>query len=390
MNIVVVGYGRVGSSAIKELRAAGHSIVLIETRPDRIERARKAGDIRIVHGNAIDQDVQREAGVRQAGVFLALTREDAVNLVAAQVARERFHVPHAIARIYVPSRAAIFEHRGIRTICPTLYTVEAIRTAVEEIAQMPCSMRTPLPPDRPEPAPLFETPRDESKFVLISGGGKVGSGLAQTLAAHGVEVAIIEKDAIQAAKVAAEMDVPVFIGDGSVKGVLETAGAERARVLAAVTGSDEDNLVACQTAREAFGIEKTIARVNNPKNEEIMRQLGVDTTVATTAIISSFIERELPGLQIRTLLSLQSGDVQLLELQVSKASPSAGHLVREIPIPPGTNIIAVVRDGKAIVTRGDTDIRAGDTVLILLNRDQFEPMRRLILGESPVMETITR
>jgi trk system potassium uptake protein TrkA len=382
MNIVVVGYGRVGSSAIKELKVAGHEITLIEQREDRIERAGRVEGLKIVRGNAIDLDVQSKAGVDRAQVFLALTREDTVNLVAAQVAKLRFSVPHAIARIYVPSRAPIFEKRGIQTICPTLYTVEAIGAEIGKIAGQPPPSSSKPQETRQRATRISERPLDETRFVLISGGGKIGAGLARTLLSRGVEVAIIEKDALQAARVASQLDVPVFVGDGSARGILEEAGASRAKVLAAVTGSDEDNLVACETAKEVFGVEKTIARVSNPKNEDTMRALGVDTTVATTAIISSFIERELPGLQIRTLLSLQAGDVQLIELQVPEGSPAAGRTIRDIPIPPETNIIAVLRKHETIVSRGDTEIRGGDTVLILVKRAHESEMRRAVLGKA--------
>ena len=380
MNVVVVGFGRVGSSAVRELREDGHEIVLIEQRGDRIDRASRLEGLRTVRGNAIDADVQRRAGVDRAEVFLALTREDTVNLVAAQVAKRKHSVPHAIARIYIPSRAPIFEALGIRTICPTLYTVDAIRTTVRDIAGQP-------PPPRAAEAPLREPRRpppalDESKFVLISGGGKIGSGLARTLLSRGIEVAIMEKDPIQAARVSAEMDVPMFVGDGSARSVLETAGASRAEVLAAVTGSDEVNLIACQTAKAVFGIEKTIARVSNPKNEELMRLLGVDATVATTAIISSYIERELPGLRIRTLLSLQAGGVLLFELKVPSGSPVAGKALKELPIPPSTNVVAVVRGGETIITRGDTRILADDTLLILVRQEREGEIRQLVLGTS--------
>lgn len=382
MRIVVVGYGRVGSSAIKELFAAGHEIVLIERRADRVERAGRVETLNTVLGNAIDVAVQARAGVDRADVFLALTREDTVNLAAAQVAKLKFSVPHAIARIYIPSRAPVYEKKGIQTICPTLYTVEAIRTEVEKIGASLPRPRGPSPEAKPRPSRISEQTLDETRFVLIAGGGKIGSGLATTLLARGVEVAIMEKDPLQAARVAAEVDVPVFVGDGSARGIMETAGGARARVLAAVTGSDEDNLIACQTAKEVFGVEKTIARVSNPRNEEILRALGVDATVATTAIISSFIERELPGLQIRTLLSLQSGDVQLLELQVPASSPAVSRAVKTLGIPPETSIIAVVRQGQTIITRGDTRIEAGDTVLILVKRDHEAQMRKVVLGAA--------
>jgi trk/ktr system potassium uptake protein len=380
MNVVVIGYGRVGSSAIRELMRKGHHVLLIEQRADRIERAQRVEHLEVVRGNAIDAEIQRRAHMHQADLLLALTRDDNVNLVAGEVARLQFKVPHVLARIYVPSRAAVVQELGIQTICPTLYTVDAIRQEVDRIAGTEPAAREEIHADTEIFAPIEERPLDESKFVLISGGGKIGSGLARALLTRGIECAIIEKDPNQAAAIGTHIDVPVVVGDGSTRSVLESAGIGRARVFAAVTGSDEDNLIGCQTAKDVFHVNKTVARVSNPKNEEIMRKLGVDTTVSTTAIISSYIERELPGLQIRTLLSLQSGNVLLFELQVPQDSPATGRPLKDVALPPDTNIVAVLRERTTVVTRGDTVIEPEDTVLVLTHREQEEAVRRAILG----------
>ena len=118
---------------------------------------------------------------------------------------------------------------------------------------------------------------------------------------------MIERDIRRAAALSNKLDCPVFVGDTSTHDVLESAEADRARVFVAATGSDQDNLIACQVARKVFGVPKTIARASNPKNEAVMAVLGVDSTVSSTAIIQQVIERELPTVRIKTLLSLQEG-----------------------------------------------------------------------------------
>jgi trk system potassium uptake protein TrkA len=221
---------------------------------------------------------------------------------------------------------------------------------------------------------------DESRYILIAGGGKVGVNLARELYENGHEVAVIERDNARAAALVNKLDCPVFIGDSSTHDVLETAGAPRARVFVAATGSDQDNLIACQVAKKVFGVPKTIARASNPKNEEVMARLGVDSTVSSTAIIEQVIERELPTVRIKTLLSLQSGAFQILEYPLDANSPATDRLVRDIDFPPESNIIAILRGNTTVVPRGETTLSEGDVVVALVNTEQEAQLRIALLG----------
>ncbi|MDD3926200.1 MAG: TrkA family potassium uptake protein [bacterium] len=129
-------------------------------------------------------------------------------------------------------------------------------------------------------------------YVILVGGGKVGYYLTKTLLAEGFEVTLIEKNRSIFEKLFQEFKGSVVLGDGTDIKVLHDAGAGRADLVASVTGYDQDNLVACQLAKRKFGVGRTIARVNNPKNEEILRRLGVDTTLSSTRVIFSLIEQE--------------------------------------------------------------------------------------------------
>jgi trk system potassium uptake protein len=162
--------------------------------------------------------------------------------------------------------------------------------------------------------------------------------------------------------------------------VLENAAAQRARVFVAATGSDQDNLIACQVAKKVFGVPKTIARASNPKNEEVMARLGVDSTVSSTAIIEQVIERELPTVRIKTLLSLQSGAFQILEYPLDSSSPAADHLIQEIDLPPESNLIAILRGKTTVVPRGETMLSEGDVVVALVNTEQEAQLRIALLG----------
>ena len=380
MRIVVIGYGRVGSRTVAKLVERGHEISLIDKEGTRLSRASQLEGVALIQGNGIDVDVQREAGMGEADMLLAVTRDDNVNLMAAQVARSHFHVPHAIARVYEPSHAeATQEDPKLTVVCPTLFAVKLIVEHVDTIADQPTSEHMPEGPLKVPPRPRY-SPTDESRSILIAGGGKVGVNLARELYESGHEVTVIEQDSGRAAALSNRLDCPVFVGDASTHDVLEAAGAALARVFVAATGSDQDNLIACQLARKVFGVPKTIARASNPKNEPVMAVLGVDSTVSSTAIIQQVIERELPTVRIKTLLSLQEGAFQILEYPLDPGSPATGHLLRDVFMPTASNIIAILRGRTTVVPRGDTRLTEGDVIVALVGTDQEAQLRTALLG----------
>lgn len=380
MKIVVIGYGRVGFRTVAALIERGHQITIIDKEASRLGRASQLEGVELIQGNGIDVDVQREAGIGEADMLLAVTLDDNVNLMAAQVARTHYHVPRAIARVYEPSHAeATQEDPQLIVVCPTLLAVTMIVEQVDIAAKQPLAER--LSPDLPMVKPRQRLDAtDESRYILIAGGGKVGVNLSRELYENGHEVALIEREPARAVALSGKLECPVFVGDSSTHDVLENADAARARVFVAATGSDQDNLIACQVAKKVFGVPKTIARASNPKNEEVMARLGVDSTVSSTAIIQQVIERELPTVRIKTLLSLQSGAFQILEYPLDSASPATGRLVREMDLPHESNLIAILRGHNTVVPRGDTKFIAGDVVVALVNTEKEAQLRLALLG----------
>ena len=377
MKIIVIGYGRVGSRTVNALVQRGHQISLVDKDGTRLSQASQLEGVDLFQGNGIDVDVQRDAGMGEADLLLAVTRDDNVNLMAAQVARTHFHVPRAIARIYEPSHAeATQEDPQLTIICPTLSAVQMIVDSVDKPTGTSEIYASP-PPVRPRPR--YDTD-DESRYILIAGGGKVGINLARALFESGHEVAIIESDSARAASLANKLECAVYIGDASTHDILEQAGVARARVFVAATGSDQDNLIACQVAKKVFGVPSTIARASNPKNEEVMTRLGVDSTVSSTAIIQQVIERELPTVRIKTLLSLKEGSLQILEYPLDSTSPATGQMVRDIDLPSQANLIAIIRNNTTVVPRGDTEFKEGDTVVALVGSDEEALLRAALLG----------
>ena len=129
--------------------------------------------------------------------------------------------------------------------------------------------------------------------VCIAGGGRVGRYLAQSLLANHHSVVIIEPVEAQCRMLADQLDIPVICGDSINMDTLRSADAASCDAFVAVTGSDEDNLIACQIAKREFGVDRTVARASNPKNRELLHTLGVDTVVCGTDNLSHILEREI-------------------------------------------------------------------------------------------------
>lgn len=207
--------------------------------------------------------------------------------------------------------------------------------------------------------------------VCIVGGGKVGYYLAKTLHDHGHTPMLIEETSSTCRQIADWLDMPVIHGDGTKPDVLETAGVEDCQALIAVTGRDEDNLVACQIAKKMFKVKKTVARVNNPRNVAMLRRLGVDIVVSGTDNIARIIEREVEARAIQQLLSLADGDISLTQVQVPENFPFAGQTLAEIRSVPDTIVVSVTHGDTVTIPYGDTRIYVGDKVMVLANNDAF-------------------
>src|SRR5579885_3453514 len=186
-------------------------------------------------------------------------------------------------------------------------------------------------------------------YAIVAGGGKVGYYLAKELVEQGHEVLVIERDSKQCAIIQEDLGDIVMQGDAAEASVLAEAGTARADVMVAVTGDDEDNLVICQVAKKRFRAPRTIARINNPKNEQIFRLLGIDATVSSTDLIMQQIEQELPAQALIHLRMLRDADLELVEADVSPRSSVAGKKLQEVMLPADTLILVVIRGGQTSI-----------------------------------------
>jgi trk system potassium uptake protein TrkA len=216
-------------------------------------------------------------------------------------------------------------------------------------------------------------------YIIIVGAGKVGYHLGKFLMAEGHEVMLIEEDRSKVDTLSLEFHDSIMQGDGSAVEVLKEAGANRADVVVAATGNDEDNLVICQVTKLVFLRPRTIARVNNPRNEELFAGLGVDASVSATKIINTIIEEQVKaGDMMIPLLTLKAGDVEIVEVELSRSSHIIKKKIKDLLLPPGSIFIAVLRGDEVIIPYGETEFQPEDKVLALVKRTSEQALREML------------
>jgi len=220
-------------------------------------------------------------------------------------------------------------------------------------------------------------------YVIVIGGGKVGYYLTKTLCRESHEVLLLEKDPRRAAEVRETLGDVVLLGDGCEVRTQEEAGMERADVVAAVTGDDEDNMVIAQIAKHRFQVPRAVAIINNPKNQEVFRTLGIDTTVSATEIIYHMIEQQIPSGDVIPLALLKGSNIEIVEVELSSRSPVIGQNLKDLALPPDTLVISIVRAGVPALPNPEEPFRIGDTVIALVDASQ-EPALRDILSPQTV------
>ena len=218
--------------------------------------------------------------------------------------------------------------------------------------------------------------------VVIAGGGSVGRFIAEQLVANGHAVSIIDSDPDVVARHGQTLDGVTWVrGDACDADLLRRAGLERCDVVAAVTGDDEDNLVVSLIARQEFGVPRIVARVNNPKNEWMFDQTwGVDVAVSTPHLITGLVQEAVTVGSFVRLLSFEGGRAKLAEVTLADSSPALDREIAELGFPRDATVVAILRDEKVVVPRGETILRAGDEVMVLVTTDSEDAVRQLLVG----------
>ncbi len=220
--------------------------------------------------------------------------------------------------------------------------------------------------------------------VVIAGGGSVGRFIAEQLTSGGHEVVLIDQDKAVVKRAGASGE-PVGVewlhGDACEVSTLTDARCSEADVVAAVTGDDEDNLVISLLAKQEFGVPRVVARVNNPKNEWMFDEMwGVDVAVSTPHLITALVQEAVSVGSFVRLLAFEGGKARLAEVTLAEGSPADGKEIVELGFPRDATVVAIIRKERVIVPRGDTVVRTGDEVLVLVTGDSEEAVRALLIG----------
>lgn len=218
-------------------------------------------------------------------------------------------------------------------------------------------------------------------YIVISGGGKIGAYLAGVMLQSGNEVAIIEEDLQTADRLSVALQGRYLIihGDGCDSKYQEDAGIRRADVFVATTGQDDDNLVSCEIAQRVFNVPRCIARVNNPKNLRIFKEVGIES-VSSTTLIASMIEEEALLGSVSIVSSLNHGNVILAEVAVPRMrhhSNELGIRVGDISMPEDSLIAAIALKDDAVVANPNTVLYPGDKAIVVVDVEVLDDVRQL-------------
>lgn len=218
--------------------------------------------------------------------------------------------------------------------------------------------------------------------VILVGGGRPLYFLAQTFRMKDHAVTIINRDATECARLARQIDATIVHGDGGDQKILEEAGNRAADVVLAATPSDPDNLITCHLARARFAVPRAVALVNDPENQSIFHELGIDA-ISTSLTVASLIEQRAALDQVTDLIPAGEGKVMISEITLTHSFPMAGKRVAEIDFPRDALIAVVMRDGETVIPRGDTELRCGDRVLLVTLSGSRDQALKLLTGKSP-------
>lgn len=212
------------------------------------------------------------------------------------------------------------------------------------------------------------------------GGGKIVYFLARQFLVEGYHVTIINRDAQDARELAQQTQATVVVGDGSNPERLEEAGALRADVVLALTEHDQDNLIACQLAKRLYGVQRTLALVNDPDNEDLFQKLGVGIAFSATRVIGSLIEQQANFDDITRLMPIANGRVNVTDVHLPKEAPSVGKTLQEISLSEGSLVACIVRDEEVLVPRGATRLQADDHLVLISHPEHEQRDLRMLCG----------
>jgi trk system potassium uptake protein len=217
-------------------------------------------------------------------------------------------------------------------------------------------------------------------YVIIIGGGKVGTYLATLLLEQNHRVRVIEQRREEMDRLRRDLPAEVLtLGSGTDPDLLETLGVRQANVVAAVTGADETNLVAASVARFEFRVPRIIARVNNPKNAWLFTpEMGVDVALNQAALMAHLVAEEMSLGDMMTLVTLRKGQFHLVQEKVHPSAVAVGKAIKDMKLPTDCVLAAVIRAGQMIIPHGDLVLQPVDEVVALVHASQAADLAALL------------
>lgn len=220
-------------------------------------------------------------------------------------------------------------------------------------------------------------------YIIVVGAGKVGYHLAKALVKSDHEVFIVERSPRKCEAIREELGSLVIIGNGCEEGILREAGTSRADVLIAVTGNDEDNLVACQIAKHRFQVPRTISLINNPDNEKLFVELGVDVCVSSTDIIQSHIEEELPTHSLVHFMAIKGSNREVVGIRIPPDATVVGQVLGNVPIPEDSLVSFILKkNGTLLVPNTEAVLSSEDEVVVITTAEGEEALREALTGTA--------
>lgn len=222
------------------------------------------------------------------------------------------------------------------------------------------------------------------RIILLGGGETIETVyyLARHFSGQGGQVTVLDPDPEEARMLSQRVKATVIRGDGSDPSALEQAGARRADVLIALAAYDPDNLVACQIAQQMFGVPRTMALVNDPENEAVFHQLGIDIVFSATKIIGMLISEHTAYEDIVQLIPVAGGRVHVTEVILPEGAPAADKPLKELDLPEGCLVATIVRHGKVIVPQGNDALKVADRLVLITLPENYERALLVITGDQ--------
>lgn len=219
--------------------------------------------------------------------------------------------------------------------------------------------------------------------ILIVGGRKKADFLATSLLQKHHRVTIIHDERDYADFLARKhTDATVIYGEGSQPYVLEDANVRTADAVIALTPVDADNLAICQLAKNVFNVKRAFTTVNNPKNVDVFKRLGINSVISGTYIVAQMIEQMAAVSEIASIMSIEQGRIMVMEITVGPKYPVVNRALADIDMPAASIIGCIVRDVQSIIPKGDTIIQAHDKLVILSTQEVQDDVVKVVSGKT--------